>query len=111
MSAILPVTTTNFQTEVLDFDGVVLVDFYADWCGPCKRLAPELEFLAQQYTSNNQVRIAKLDTEASPELAEKYEITSIPNVIAFKNGQLIKQVIGLRSKEIYQQIIDENITQ
>jgi len=107
MSLIKKVATAEFQLEVLDFSGVVLVDFYADWCGPCKILAPELAILSQELEENKDVKIVSVDTEASPELADNYQIRSIPNVIVFKNGNKLDEIIGLRDKEHYKRIIFE----
>jgi thioredoxin 1 len=107
-------TSSNFQAEVLDFKGVVLVDFYADWCMPCKVLSPEIEMLAEEMQDNPLVKIAKLDTEKNMDIAQKYEITSIPNIIIFKDGQKIKQLIGVprgnggeAPRAVYKQLILE----
>jgi len=109
MSHTITVTTQNFQEEVLDFQGVVLVDFYADWCMPCKALAPELEKIAEGFQMNTKVKIAKLNTEDSMEIAQEYQIRGIPNVIIFNNGQKIQQLVGLRPKNDYEQIINEEL--
>ncbi|MGI6608735.1 MAG: thioredoxin [Erysipelotrichaceae bacterium] len=76
--------------------GPVLVDFYADWCGPCKMINPILEELSQVYSGL--VRIVKVNVNNDKELAQKYQISSIPNLLAFKNGEVIKQVIGFQTK-------------
>lgn len=105
MSNVTVVTTQTFQKEVLEFPGVALVDFYADWCGPCRMLAPILEKLAEELKDNKNVKIAKVDTEANPDLAARYQITSIPNVILFKNGSEARQIIGLRGINDYKEAI------
>ncbi len=109
MSQVKQLTNQNFETEVNKFNGIVLVDFYADWCGPCKMLAPELEKLANDLETNKVVKIAKLDTEKNPELAIKYRIQGIPNVIIFKNGEIVEQLVGLRRAEDYKQVILERL--
>jgi len=109
MSQIIQLNSTNFQAEVLDFQGIVLVDFYADWCGPCKMLAPELEMLAEELKDNKVVKIAKLNTEQSQDLAIKYQIQGIPNVIIFNKGEIATQLVGLRRKDDYKKIILEEM--
>jgi len=95
----------NFKTEVLDFNGLVLVDFWAAWCGPCKRLAPELEMIEEEMRANQSVKFAKLDVDANQELSEKYQIRGIPNVIIFKNGQPVQQIVGLNLRSVYKEAI------
>jgi len=109
MSQTFILNSSNFQTEALDFNGIVLVDFYADWCMPCQALAPELEKLADQLATDPHIRIAKLDVEESPELAQKYGVRGIPNVIIFKNGQKYKQLVGLQSINLYKSAITDAI--
>ena len=86
-------TDENFSKEVLSSDIPVLVDFYADWCGPCKMLAPVLE------KAESEVKVIKVDTDIHEELARKYGIMSIPTIILFENGQEIKRNIGFIDKE------------
>jgi thioredoxin 1 len=86
----------DFDQQVLRSDVPVLVDFYADWCGPCQRLAPVLDELAAE-TSN--AKIVKVNIERSPELAATYGVDSIPSLKVFKNGQVTGQVVGLASKD------------
>jgi len=109
ISKVIQLNSQNFQTEVLDFQGIVLVDFYADWCGPCKILAPELGMPAEELKDNNVVKIAKLNTEDNMELAIKYQIQGIPNVIIFNKGEIAKQLVGLRRKDDYKEIILEEL--
>ena len=108
-SKIIQTNSQNFQAEVLDFKGIVLVDFYADWCGPCRMLAPELEILAEELAENKVVKIAKLDTEQNMELAQKYDIQGIPNVIIFNKGKIAQQIVGLRRKDDYKKVILEEM--
>ena len=86
---------TNFHTVVLKSDVPVLVDFYADWCGPCQRLAPILEELAAETPS---ARIVKVNVDNSPGLAAEYGVDSIPSLKVFKNGTVTDQLVGLASK-------------
>lgn len=97
------ITSENFD-EVIN-SGPVLVDFYADWCGPCKMIAPILEELSQVY--QGEVRIVKVNVNNDEQLALKYQINSIPNLLAFKNGKVVKQVIGFQTKANLIKILDE----
>ncbi len=85
-------TSDNFQTEVLDSNIPVLVDFYADWCGPCKKMAPVIGQLAEQY--DGKVKIGKLNVDENQDIAGKYNVMSIPNFIFFKGGQVAEQIVG-----------------
>ena len=91
------VTDSNFKEEVLENTGPVMVDLWADWCGPCHIIAPAIEELAREY--QGRVKVAKLDVEANPETATKYGIRSIPTVLFFKNGEVVDQVIGAVPKK------------
>jgi thioredoxin 1 len=104
----LQLDSNNFEQEVIKFDGVVLVDFYADWCPPCKMLAPVIDQLAEDYTSDDKVKVAKLNTEQAPDIAIKYGIQGIPNVIVFKNGTPAGQQVGFGPKEVYVNLIESN---
>jgi thioredoxin 1 len=100
--AVLHANQANFDEQVLNSDVPVLVDFYADWCGPCKRLAPVLEELAAE-TPN--ARIVKVNIEHSPELAAQYGVESIPSLKVFKNGRVTDQVVGLAGKDRLQAML------
>lgn len=89
-------TDENFSQEVLASDIPVLVDFYADWCGPCKMLAPTIEALAQEY--EGKVKIGKLNVDEAPDTAQNYGIMSIPTLLYFKGGELVNKSIGVVSK-------------
>ena len=81
----------DFKSEILDFKGTAIVDFYTDWCGPCKVLSPILESLSDKYDS---IKICKLNIENAQELAKVYNINSVPFIAAFRNGKLIESKIG-----------------
>ena len=92
----LTLTDTNFQAEVIDSKLPVLVDFWAEWCGPCKMIAPMLEELATEYAGK--VKIGKVNIDEEGALATPYRITAIPTLLLFKNGQVIDQMVGAKSK-------------
>jgi len=91
------VTDASFDSEVLQSDKPVLTDFWAEWCGPCKMIAPILEDIASEYEGD--LTIAKVDVDENPGIAMRYGVQSIPTLILFKNGQEAKRVIGAMSKE------------
>ncbi len=97
-------TDANFQEEVLKAKGVVMVDFFAPWCGPCKMMAPSVDRLASEY--EGKVKIGKLDVDENGEVSMKYEIQSIPTIIFFKNGEMVDKLIGFQSYEALKQKID-----
>ncbi len=95
----LALNMENFKSEVLDFDGVVLVDFGAEWCGPCKMMEPVIEEIADEFQGNSKVKIAKVDVDGNGELAQRYSIMSIPALKFFKEGELVEELVGLQNKE------------
>ena len=95
-SNIVNLTLENFDQEVLKSSVPILVDFWAEWCGPCKMLAPILDELAQEY--EGRVRIGKLNIDDHQDLAVRYGIRSIPTLLLFQNGEVADQMVGLRSK-------------
>lgn len=100
----LEITDQNFQAEVLDAKGVVLVDFWAVWCGPCRALAPYVEQIAEEYAGK--VKVGKLDTEANPDTAAQMGVMAIPTLLFFKDGQVRQKMTGLVSKSKIAQTLD-----
>lgn len=98
---------TNFKKEVLESDLPVLVDFWADWCGPCRMIAPIIEELAQEY--KDEVKIGKLDVDGHPKTATQYGIMSIPTLVFFKGGKVMGQVVGVVSKQELKLKIEEHL--
>lgn len=90
------VTAQNFQREVLNWPGLVLADFWADWCAPCRALAPVLESLSREKVGH--LKIVKIDTESEPELASRYSIRAIPTLLLFRKGALVDRQSGALSK-------------
>lgn len=91
------ITTTNFEQEVLQSQIPVLLDFWADWCGPCRMAAPIIDEIAAE--TAGKVRVGKVNVDTDIELAQRYRIASIPTFLVFKNGELAEKAIGLQSKE------------
>lgn len=104
MSELLQITDQNFETEVLKSDIPVLVDFWAEWCGPCKMIAPVVEELAGEYTGK--LKFGKLDVDAHGSIAQQFRILSIPTVIIFKDGKVESQIVGAVPKKEIQKHID-----
>ena len=103
----LHLTDANFKKEVVESDLPVLVDFWADWCGPCKMLAPFIEELAREYTGK--MKIGKVDVDANSKVATQYGIMSIPTLIFFKKGKIVNQLVGVISKLDLKRKIEENL--
>jgi thioredoxin 1 len=101
---IVTLTEGNFSEEVLKSSTPVLVDFWAEWCGPCKMIAPVLDELAGEY--NGKVKIAKVNIDDYQQLAINYGINSIPTLLFFKGGQVADQIVGMRSKRDLKQSFD-----
>ena len=97
-------TDQNFDTEVINSNQPVLVDFWAEWCMPCRMLAPTIEKLAQDYVGR--VKIGKLDTDSNRDTSMKYGISAIPTVILFREGQVAQKFVGLRKEQEFKAALD-----
>ena len=104
---IVQVSDTSFDQHVLQAEGPVLVDFWAEWCGPCKMIAPVLEELAAEY--GEKLKVCKMDVDANPETAPKYGIRGIPTLILFNNGDVASTKVGALSKSQLSAFIDSAI--
>ena len=100
-------TNSNFKEEVLQSKEPVLVDFWATWCGPCRMMGPVVEELANDYAGK--VKVGKVNVDEEPELAQEYGIMSIPTIIIFKEGKIVNQVVGARTKSDLEAILQDFI--
>lgn len=103
MAAVLEVTDQNFESEVLQSAKPVIVDFWAEWCAPCRQIAPIIKDLAA--TWGDKVKIAKMDVDPNPGTAGKYGVRSIPTILAFQNGKVVQQLVGARPKADFEAMI------
>ena len=94
--AVMHLKSDTFDAEALKGDKTVLVDFYADWCGPCKMMGPIVEELAQEH---DELKVCKLNVDDAPDIAARYGVMSIPTIIAFKNGASVGKLVGTQSKD------------
>ena len=101
------VTDSSFQTDVLGVEGPVVVDFWAEWCGPCKQIAPALEEISAQM--GDRVTIAKINIDDNPETPSNYGVRGIPTLIMFKNGEVADTKVGALPKNQLQQWIEQNL--
>ncbi len=106
---VLKVDEATWETEVIKAPELVMVDFWAVWCGPCQMVAPIVDELAKEYAGRLKVR--KLNTDENPEIAGRYQIMSIPTILFFKNGQPIEKLVGARPKQQFKEVIDSLLAQ
>lgn len=100
-------TEDNFEKEVLQSDTLCIVDFYADWCGPCKMMAPVIEELAKEYSGK--IKIGKLNVDENPKLAQKYKVMSIPTILFIKDSNVIDTIVGAVPKDTLIEKINSNL--
>jgi len=101
------VTSANFKSVVLESKVPVVVDFWAEWCGPCRAVAPVLEEISNEYSSK--IKIVKINTDEEPQLAMQYGVSSIPNMSVFQSGEVVKAIIGAKPKLVLLKELDEFI--
>ena len=95
----------NFEQEVINSETPVLVDFWAEWCGPCRMLGPTIDKLAKDYAGK--VKVGKVDTDSNRDVSIKYGINSIPTVLIFKGGQVVQKFVGLRQERDFKEALDK----
>lgn len=98
-------TDENFEKEVLEAQGKVVVDFYADWCGPCKMMGPIIHELAEEW--EGKAKIGKLNVDQCPNISSKYQVMSIPTILIFENGQVKETFVGVTAKDV----LEKKLTQ
>ena len=101
----LNITKSNFEKEVVSSEIPVVLDFWATWCGPCKMLSPVLNELAAEYS--DRARICKVNVDDEPELSARFGIASIPTLIFFRNGEILKKTVGYREKDELEEMLKE----
>lgn len=103
--AVLELTDSNFEAEVVNSDTPVLVDFWAEWCMPCRMLAPTIDELAGEY--QGKVKVGKVDTDANRDVSLKYSISAIPTVMLFHNGEVVRKFVGVTPKQDFKAELDK----
>ena len=104
-SNVLMITDDTFEDEVIQSDQPVLVDFWAEWCMPCKMLAPTIDELADEYAGR--AKVGKVDTDENRDVAVKFGISAIPTVMVFANGELVKRMVGMQTKKDLKNVLDD----
>ena len=97
MADVIEINDESFENEVLKSDKITLVDFWATWCGPCQMMGPVVEEISKEL--DGKVKVAKVNVDENPNLAEQYDVMSIPNFVLFKNGAVVNQAVGAVGKE------------
>ncbi len=105
----LKVDESSWDAQVMKAPDLVMVDFWAVWCGPCQMVAPIVDELATEYAGK--LRVMKLNTDENPEIAGRYQVMSIPTILFFKNGQVVEKLIGARPKRQFKEVIDSLLAQ
>jgi thioredoxin 1 len=105
----MEINNTNFKQEVEDYNGVVLVDFFAEWCGPCKMMLPVIAKVEEKYKDKEGVKVLKVDIDQAKEVAEKYNIMGVPTFMVFKGGNNVEEVSGVQSEEALIQLVEKNL--
>jgi thioredoxin 1 len=100
-------TDQNFESEVLKSDKPVLVDFWAEWCGPCRLIAPSVEALAEEYASR--AKVGKLNVDENQSVTARYRIQGIPTLLVFKNGEVQEQYVGVTSKDVIVKMLERHL--
>ena len=106
--AVQEITDSNFQNEVINSKVPVLVDFWAEWCQPCRMLTPTIDALAVEY--QGKAKVGKVDTDSNREISVKFGIQAIPTVLLFKDGQVAKKFVGLTSKDQFKAALDQLVS-
>ncbi|MDD6133360.1 MAG: thioredoxin [Selenomonadaceae bacterium] len=99
---IITITKDNFQAEVIEAKGTVLIDFWASWCGPCRMLSPIVDQVAEEHPD---IKVSKINVDEEPELASQFDVMSIPMLVVFKDGQKVNESVGLIPKEKVEELI------
>ena len=104
---VVTITDAEFESSVLQSDKPVILDFWAEWCQPCKMLSPTVEAIAGEY--EEKIKVGKLNVDDNPNIATKYGIRGIPTLLFFKGGEVVQQMVGVKSKAEIKKVIDENL--
>jgi thioredoxin 1 len=103
----IPVDDDSFETEIVENDGLSMVDFWAEWCGPCRIVEPVVEELAEEYSGR--VKVAKVNVDESQETARRFNVRSIPSILFFRDGELVDTVVGAQPKKELEKRIEEHL--
>lgn len=106
-NSVLTVTKENFDQEVLQSEQLVMVDFWAAWCGPCRMVAPTVEQVAEEF--QGKAKVVKVNVDDNGELAERYRIMTIPTLMVFKNGNVVDSLVGVRTKEELSNMLNKHL--